>query len=246
MISSERLTQVLDAMWDAYGTPQYVEKNAAARYFESLRQPEINSDVLGADFCKVASATGRDPWELAYEVAPHIEKMAENDSSLARFYVNWAEEMEKKASIGGLWRGAKAGVGALSRGAPKASISRQARQAYRTAAPSSTGKAMLKKAPVKAPQKGTVWSSSGGFKQSPYQTTGGGGSSWNASKTKAPVRGSSGATSAPAEAAAKAEPGKSWTSRLAGGALIGVPVLGAGYLASQMGGPPKAPTYGGY
>lgn len=85
-----------------------MEKTAAEQYFHDLRKLDQDVDMLGAKFCKLAHGIGRDPWELALEVADHfpayamLSKTASDPKAreLAEFYLDWSDEMEKSAFIG--------------------------------------------------------------------------------------------------------------------------------------------------
>ena len=99
-----------------------LEKTAAEQYFHDLRKPDQDVEMLGAKFCKLAHGIGRDPWELALEVADHfpayamLSKTASDPKAreLAEFYLDWSDEMEKTAFLGALGKGlrvAKAGMG---------------------------------------------------------------------------------------------------------------------------------------
>ena len=102
---SERLHRTLDVLWDQYGSTPDMEKSASAMYFYDLQAPVLAEEALGAPFCKLASATGCDPWYLADQVAERLEsfevlsKQASDPrvQELAQFYSQWADELEKTA-----------------------------------------------------------------------------------------------------------------------------------------------------
>lgn len=95
-----------------------LEKTAAEEYFHGLRKAETDVEMLGTKFCKLAHGIGKDPWELALEVADNfpayavLSKTASDPKAreLAEFYLDWSDEMEKTAFLGGAMRIAKAGV----------------------------------------------------------------------------------------------------------------------------------------
>lgn len=99
-----------------------LEKTAAEQFFHDLRKPDQDVEMLGQEFCKLAHGIGRDPWELALEVADNfpsyavLSKTASDPQvrELANFYLDWSDEMEKTAFLGKAWQMGKAGLGALA------------------------------------------------------------------------------------------------------------------------------------
>jgi hypothetical protein len=128
IVKTAELGVALNVLWER--DPPPMEKGAAA-YFYDLRKSNIDHEALGPQFCKLANAFGRDPWELAAEVEEHLpafEELAKTASGqtqeLAQFYSNWSEEMIKEAfigrAIGGAVNLARRGVSAVGRGVSKA------------------------------------------------------------------------------------------------------------------------------
>jgi len=121
-MDGQHLDIYLGALWDAYGPPQGIEKNAGAEYFYKLAKPARDEEALGPKFCKLASAFRRDPWDLALEVIdifdglPKVASMSPSpkERELAQFYLDWSQDIEKRARLGGLVR---AVGGGLARGA---------------------------------------------------------------------------------------------------------------------------------
>jgi len=84
------------------------EKTAAEEYFHGLRKTETDAEMLGPKFCKFAHGVGKDPWDLALEIADNfpayavLSKTASDPRAreLAEFYLDWVDEMEKTAVFG--------------------------------------------------------------------------------------------------------------------------------------------------
>jgi hypothetical protein len=120
-----KLDRALDIMWSHFGKPDGLEKNASAEYMFNLRKPYFDREALGKDFCKLSEAIGQDPWDLAVQVAGNISgisKVAEGDDrsqELACFYVNWAEDLVKRASLWGRVAGAGRKLLGGAKAAPK-------------------------------------------------------------------------------------------------------------------------------
>lgn len=103
--------QLFTVLRQAYRCP---DSSEAAQYFHKLSSAQ-SEHVLGREFCKLASILRRDPWDLGQEVTDHLDLWLEKqgsaalDGELARFYVAWANELEKTAiSLAGIGAGAKA------------------------------------------------------------------------------------------------------------------------------------------
>jgi len=122
-MNSESLVQNLNTLFDLCGPP--MEKTAEVQYLYDLEREEWESGALTPKFVKLAYGIGKEPWDLAYEVASNfdgLQKMA-GSNELAEFYVNWADEIEKNAGIAllkglgslGIGRGLKAGAGILKK-----------------------------------------------------------------------------------------------------------------------------------
>lgn len=114
------LDRSLGVLYSAYGPPK--TKHAAANYFfYEVNRGERDVEALGAPFCKLASQSGMDPWDMALGVVRQfdvLEKAASRrgpEGDLARFYMAWADEMEKKAVVGKALSMAGAGVRQLGR-----------------------------------------------------------------------------------------------------------------------------------
>jgi len=134
-----------------------MEKTAAEQYFHDLRKLHQDVDMLGAKFCKLACGIGRDPWELALEVADHfpayavLSKTASDPKAreLAEFYLDWSDEMEKTAFLGAIQKGfrvAKAGVGQAAKNVKGMTSSGKMQQAIAGGRKRSVGSAMSREA----------------------------------------------------------------------------------------------------
>ncbi len=117
--------QALDILWEEYGPGMH--KHAALDYLYQETKQERDEEALTPEFCKLASAFGVDPWELADGVAKNLDKFAAHAKlssnpdvvQLAQFYMNWAGDIEKKAGLGLIRAGRaalRAGGKAMSRG----------------------------------------------------------------------------------------------------------------------------------
>lgn len=123
MEAPNRLTRSLEILWAVYGEP--FEKTASESYFYGLRKPDLDREALGEYFCKVAQELKQDPWDLAQSVVDNLSaysQLAKTSSDpksrrLAQYYVNWAEETEKRAFIGALAGGLGRMAGGLGRAA---------------------------------------------------------------------------------------------------------------------------------
>lgn len=100
---SASLDLALGVLYDVYGPPKV--KHAAANYFfYEVNRDERDAEALGATFCKLAQKSGMDPWDMAVGVVRQygaLEKFASQrgtGGNLARFYMRWADEVEKRAS----------------------------------------------------------------------------------------------------------------------------------------------------
>jgi hypothetical protein len=95
----------IDIVNRAHHCGEGVEKTASAQYFHNLRKPEVDVEMLGPKFCKLAHGIGQDPWDLACEVAKNfpsyavLSKTASDPKvrELAEFYLDWVDDMEKTA-----------------------------------------------------------------------------------------------------------------------------------------------------
>lgn len=101
------LANSLGVLWTAYGPPEGHEKVASVQYFYGLQKPELDREALGVHFCKVAAELKQDPWALAIlteQKLPAYRVLAKTASNqkirrLARYYVDWADEIEKRAFL---------------------------------------------------------------------------------------------------------------------------------------------------
>lgn len=120
-MNAEDLSISLCQAWLSHGPPEGFEKNAAVEYFYDLQKEHLDREVLGENFCKLASAFDQDPWLLADDIVDNFEvfqvltKTAAGTptSELAQFYMDWAEEMEKRAVLGRLAAWAGKGIGRM-------------------------------------------------------------------------------------------------------------------------------------
>lgn len=112
----KKTSAALDILWAEYGPG--IQKHAAADYLYRVTKPERDVEALTPQFCKLAAAFEADPWVLADGVAENTDNfayMAKHASDprvreLSQFYVNWAQDLEKRAgvrAIKGLWGGVK-------------------------------------------------------------------------------------------------------------------------------------------
>jgi len=117
----KKTSAALDALWLEYGPG--LQKHAAADYLYRVTKPERDAEALTPQFCKLSSAFGMDPWALADEVAENISDfsyVAKHASDpraqeMAKFYVTWAKDLEKRAGLALL-----KGIGGAIRGGAKA------------------------------------------------------------------------------------------------------------------------------
>lgn len=128
-MTPEILKGVVSHLYGQYGP---FEKTAAAQLLYRLNGPLIEEEVLGGRFVKLSHASGMDPWTAAWQVACNlvsIRKVASVEgptSEIARYYSDWADDLQKRATMGGLIGGAKLmgkalkGVGGKLRGLSKA------------------------------------------------------------------------------------------------------------------------------
>jgi len=111
---------ILIQAFDAFRYEQEMTKVAGLEYYQGLTKEAAEEEFLTSKFIKVAQMQGKDPWELAYQIANsmgRLEKVA-NQMPLFRYYLEWADDMEKRAGIAllrGLGAAAKAGVKGLGR-----------------------------------------------------------------------------------------------------------------------------------
>jgi len=173
-VKQASLNQALGSLYTKYGPP--LQKHAAATFFNySVDKDRLDQEALGRPFCKIASASGVDPWDMALMVVkgyPSVEKMAaakrSQEQELASFYVSWANDMLKKAGLldSGIKavRAVKAGVGAAI---PKSSktLANQAIHAAETAG-----------AAIPGPRQGVIQSVKGSLAHSNTLQQAGGGS----------------------------------------------------------------------
>jgi len=104
-IKQASLDHALGLLYQKYGPP--LQKHAALEFFNySLDKSFSDKEGLGQGFCKLAEASGLDPWHLALKVAtnfPNIQKLAfsspSKEQEVASFYVSWADGILKKAGI---------------------------------------------------------------------------------------------------------------------------------------------------
>lgn len=130
-IKQASLDQALGALYQEYGPT--MQKHAAARFYSSLDKAQLAQEALGAPFCKLAQASRMDPWKMASQVVRgylgFIKTASEGSSveqELARFYVDWGDEMMKRAALPGaglVGRAVKAVRGAVTR-APKPAVTK--------------------------------------------------------------------------------------------------------------------------
>jgi hypothetical protein len=84
-----------------------MQKHAALDFFTYRLDKELlDQQALGAPFCKLASRSGLDPWQMARRIVEsyvNIEKVASGPYSkakeLAQFYVQWADQIVKQAGF---------------------------------------------------------------------------------------------------------------------------------------------------
>jgi DNA-binding ferritin-like protein len=101
------LDRSLGAIYQKYGPP--LEKSAAASFYSyRLDKAKLDQAALGAQFCKLAHASGIDPWVAAINVVKNysaIAKMASAEDSkaqeLSKFYVDWANNLITTVAHGG-------------------------------------------------------------------------------------------------------------------------------------------------
>ena len=101
----EKLNMALGALYSEYGPP--LEKHATLDYFYRATKNERDREALGPQFCKLAGAMKKNPWELAADVVRHysafenIAKTAGNaqQRELAAFYIQWADGIVKRAYV---------------------------------------------------------------------------------------------------------------------------------------------------
>jgi DNA-binding ferritin-like protein len=99
------LDRALGALYQKYGPP--LEKHAAATFYGTLDKDRLDREALGAQFCKLASVSGMDPWKLATQVVvnyPKLTKLAHSSAQsrageLAQFYTDWADGLLKRANL---------------------------------------------------------------------------------------------------------------------------------------------------
>lgn len=126
------LDQSLGHLYREWGPPK---EKVASYFFYEVNKDDRDREALGGRFCKLASLTGVDPWHQALTIVgrlPQLEKLAsssvQSERDLAAFYLDWADEIIKKAGIADVgikgWRAAKAGGKALAEKVPKSSKSR--------------------------------------------------------------------------------------------------------------------------
>jgi hypothetical protein len=103
--SSEMLDQVLGALYVKYG-PSFQKRASTGSYAYALDKTHLDKEALGAPFCKLASASGLDPWVMASQVVKgydSIEKTASGPPSkeqeLASFYMTWSKSLVKSAGV---------------------------------------------------------------------------------------------------------------------------------------------------
>lgn len=101
------LDQALGNLYRAYGPP--LQKHAAAEFFfYELESERREQQALGQKFCKLASASNMDPWQMAKKVVDRLEdfeKMATTTgptAEIAKFYVDWSNGIIKQAAIAGM------------------------------------------------------------------------------------------------------------------------------------------------
>ena len=103
MTSQQDLIVALNEMFDYFGPP--LEKTAEEQFMDRFTRAHEDEEIFGAKFVKVAHMQGKSPWGLAYEVAfayPGLEKAASAGMPLARYYLGWADDMEKSAFLGAI------------------------------------------------------------------------------------------------------------------------------------------------
>lgn len=94
----------LDVLHAHFGPP--MTKHAALNCLYQTQKPELDTEALTPKFCKLATASRLDPWDMAYTAVKNysrFEKLAAHTDpryrELGQFYLNWADEMVKRASI---------------------------------------------------------------------------------------------------------------------------------------------------
>jgi hypothetical protein len=127
------ISNSLDIFWAAFGPNlNDIEKSAASMYFQDLQRPSLNRDAFGDQFCKLAESINVDPWRLSCDVEDNIDAFrvlaktaSGQQKELAQFYVNWADDLVKRAGfltkmLGGA--GMERAAGNLTRVARRAAI----------------------------------------------------------------------------------------------------------------------------
>lgn len=111
---------ILVQAFDAFRYEQEMTKVAGLEYYQGLTKEAAEEEFLTRKFTKVAQMQGKDPWELAYQIANSLDRLEKvaNQMPLFRYYLEWADDMEKRAGIAML-RGAlaagKAGLKGVGR-----------------------------------------------------------------------------------------------------------------------------------
>jgi len=90
------LDAALGALFLEYGPS--LSKHASVAFLDNLSADQRAIEALGAEFCKLASMSGVDPWVQARRVVDRFEVFSTQESGqLGQFYMSWADEMIKSA-----------------------------------------------------------------------------------------------------------------------------------------------------
>jgi hypothetical protein len=111
---------ILVQAFDAFRLDREMAKVAGLEYYQGITKQAAEEEFLTAKFIKVAQMQGKDPWELAYQIANSLDRLEKvaNQMPLFRYYLEWADDMEKRAGIAmlrGLGAAAKAGLKGVGR-----------------------------------------------------------------------------------------------------------------------------------
>jgi hypothetical protein len=101
-MKTQQVMNCLAVLYDQYGPP--IEKTAEAQYFYRATARDRTVEALGRDLVKIATNLKVEPWSLAIRAARSIEglqKVAARTGpyqNIAQFYVDWANDIEKRAA----------------------------------------------------------------------------------------------------------------------------------------------------
>lgn len=123
MTKAAALKLSLDILHEHFQTP--MSKHAALNSLYEKQKPGLDAEALTPEFCKLAAQSGLEPWRMAYLAVrsyQDFEKLASHSNGvyreLGQFYLNWADEMVKRASLlTGISNVAQTGARAVRSGA---------------------------------------------------------------------------------------------------------------------------------